>query len=193
VTDTIGRPWRLFIALPMAAPAAARLTAVLRPYAMGFPTARWQRPDAFHVTLWFLGSTPPERVDGLVEAMRSCARGRAAIAMSTGRGGGTLRNPTGVCWLQIDRGREQASDLARCLGGGSQHGNAARSGPPPHLTVARSAGGPLIDALARATLGEPAVEWQADRMVLYRSHTGTPAGSSYEELASVPLVPARAA
>lgn len=176
----------------MAASAAARLDAILRPYAIEFPAARWQQPDAFHVTLRFLGSTPPEHVDGLVEMMRTCARGRVAIPMSTGRGAGTVRRSGGVCWLRIDRGREQASDLAGCLGGGSRV-NAAQSGPQPHLTVARSAGAPLIDALARATLGEPAVEWQADRMVLYRSHTSTPVGSAYEELASVPLESAPAA
>jgi 2'-5' RNA ligase len=55
------------------------------------------------------------------------------------------------------------------------------------VTIARRADRELIDALASRTLGDIVVEWQVDRVVLYRSHTGTPAGSSYEPLAEVRL------
>ena len=190
MTDTDTRPWRLFIALPMAPDEAARLEAVLRPYVAAYPAARWQRPETFHVTLRFLGSTAPERVDSLVEGMRACADGLTAFRVTTGRGEGVMRAAGGVCWLRIERGREQAADLSGCLTGRSERAATpptTPTTPQPHLTIARRAGGSLIEALARATLGEPAVEWLADRMVLYRSHTGTPTGSSYEALASVPL------
>ena len=185
--DTSVRPWRLFIALPMPTPSADMLEASLRPYAEAFPGARWQRPDSFHVPLQFLGSTAPARIDGLVEGMRACALGRSAFLMATGRGDGVVRASGGVCWLRVDGGRERAADLSACLRSTPAPGMATPPTPQPHVTVARRAGALLIEALAGATLGEPSVEWLADRMVLYRSHTGTPAGSSYEALASVPL------
>jgi 2'-5' RNA ligase len=122
-----------------------------------------------------------------VEGMQACADGSTAFRVATGRGEGVVRAAGGVCWLRIEQGREQAANLSGCLSGRSERAATTPPTPQPHLTVARRAGTSLLEALARATLGEPAVEWLADRMVLYRSHTGTPAGSSYEALASVLL------
>jgi 2'-5' RNA ligase len=62
-----------------------------------------------------------------------------------------------------------------------------RRPPDAHLTVARRASPELIEALRHETEGPTRATWTADRVVLYRSHTGTPAGSRYEPLAEVRL------
>ncbi len=181
------RAWRLFIAIPVPAADAHYLDSLLGPYRGAFPTARWQRPDAFHVTLRFLGETPPERTAALADHMARCAVGRGPFRLATEGGDGVVRRSGGVGWLRIGRGATEAATLAGCLL--TDPASAVRPGSPapPHLTVARRVDRPLVDALATASLGSLVLDWVADRLVLYRSHTGTPAGSSYEPLAEVRL------
>jgi RNA 2',3'-cyclic 3'-phosphodiesterase len=188
VTDAGSRPWRLFIAIPMPETVSRRLDAQLGAYRGAFPDARWQRPDAFHVTLRFLGETDPGSVGGWTDRMARCAEGRRPFLMATARGDGVVRRSGGVAWLRIDDGSTAAAALSWCLFDDPAHGTARPGSPaPPHLTVARRVDQTLIDALAGTTLGDPRVEWTADRLVLYRSHTGTPAGSRYVPLAEVLL------
>ena len=171
---------------------AAACDALLGPYRAAFPGARWQRPDAFHVTLRFLGATPPERVDGWSQPMMArCAADGRPFRLATDGGDGVVRRSGGVAWLRIDRGAAQAADLS---GVPARTPSAATRRPrpvqraPPALTVARRVDRALIDALADASLGGAGGRaGSPDRMVLYRSHTGTPAGSSYEPLAEVRL------
>jgi 2'-5' RNA ligase len=50
----------------------------------GCAAVRWGRPEAFHVTLRFLGPTPEERVPALVEAVRRETAGIAPFALALG-------------------------------------------------------------------------------------------------------------
>ncbi len=186
------RPWRLFSALPLPVETARRLDSALAPYRAAFPVARWQRPDAFHVTLRFLGATPPERVPGLVAGMVRCAAAGRPFRLASDGADGVVRRSGGVAWLRIGPGRDQTESLARCLIEAGQDDDphlvaGSASAPAPHVTIARRADRALVDALASQSLGGVSVEWRADRVVLYRSRTGTPAGSSYEPLAEVRL------
>jgi RNA 2',3'-cyclic 3'-phosphodiesterase len=189
MTDTDPRPWRLFIAIPMPEGVSRQLDELLGAYRGAFPDARWQRPDAFHVTLRFLGETDPGSVGGWTDHMARCADGRRPFLMATTRGDGVVRRSGGVAWLRIDEGATDAAALSGCLFDDDPPGTTTRAGSPapPHLTVARRVDQALIDALAGISLGDPRVEWTADRLVLYRSHTGTAAGSRYVPLAEVPL------
>jgi RNA 2',3'-cyclic 3'-phosphodiesterase len=189
--SSLERPWRLFIALPMPSDVAGRLEAALAPYREAFPGARWQRPDAFHVTLRFLGSTPPERVDALTLGMARCGATASSFRLATDGSDGIVRRSGGVAWLRIGTGGAQVGHLARCLFEDAIADDPRvpdrGSAPAPHVTIARRADRALIDALGRRSLGDVSAGWLADRVVLYRSHTGTPAGSSYEPLAEVRL------
>jgi 2'-5' RNA ligase len=50
----------------------------------GCGAVRWGRPEAFHVTLRFLGPTPEERVPALVEAVRRETAGCAPFTLALG-------------------------------------------------------------------------------------------------------------
>lgn len=176
-------PWRLFIAFPMPPAAASTLVALLQPYVRAFPTARWQRADAYHVTARFLGGTSPSLVPDLMSEMAACAATGRPIPMATGVAGGNPRATGGVAWLTLDRGGPESGAMSRCLEAVAP----GRPSAPPHLTIARRVDAPLIAAMASEALGPLRVSWTADRLVLYRSHTGTPAGSRYEPLGEVPL------
>ncbi len=185
------RPWRLFIALPIPIDAARHLEAALAPYRAAFPAARWQRPTAFHVTLRFLGATSPEDVTALVVRMARCGSAASSVRLATDGADGVVRRSGGVAWLRIGPGGAQVASMARCLldDADVEVPPPGRQGgaPAPHVTVARRVDRALIDALGSRSLGDVAAEWLADRVVLYRSHTGTLAGSSYEPLAEVRL------
>jgi 2'-5' RNA ligase len=185
--------WRLFLALPVPDDAAAALGRSLARYRAAFPAARWLRPDLFHVTVRFLGGTDPGAVPDIADAITSVAAGARRIGITTGPGAGDHRagRGSGVAWLTLAVGssavRELCADLDPLL---PLHALASpRLRPPPnaHLTVARRAKEQLIEVMRAESLGQTRVTWTADRLVLYRSHTGTPAGSTYEPLAEAAL------
>ena len=187
VPDDRAEPWRLFFAIPMPPADALRLVDALEPYAAAFPSARWQRPDAYHVTVWFLGATPPDRVPGLVDLAQRCTEGGVPFRMSTGSGDGLLRGTGSVAWCRIVQGEHAASRVSGCLVDDPVSGPPGAPPAPPHLTVARRVDAALIEALRSESLGPLTIEWMAASVVLYRSHTGTLAGSSYEPLAEIAL------
>ena len=138
---------------------AGRLEAALAPYREAFPGARWQHPDAFHVTLRFLGSTPPERVDALTLGMARCgARSQLASGWRPTAVTGSSADPGGVAWLRIGTGGAQVGSLARCLVEDACADDPRipdrGSAPAPHVTIARRADRALIDALGRRSLGD---------------------------------------
>lgn len=185
--------WRLFVALPLPEDAARSIADSLAPYRSAFRDARWLRPDLLHVTVRFLGATDPEVVPEVVRAIGSVAVAAGGIDLATGPGAGDdrARRGVGVAWLTVATGTTAVRDLCERLDPLLPREVLARSTrrPPPdaHVTVARRASGDLIRALRDQGLGPTRVTWAADRLVLFRSHTGTPAGSTYEPLAEARL------
>lgn len=176
--------WRLFVALPVPAPAAIEVGRLLGPYVRQTPGARWLRSDLLHVTLRFLGATPATRVAGIAAAMGDAVQGIGPFEVTTTGGDGRMHHGEGVAWLRLGAGVPVIQALADRLAAGLE--GAGRSSEP-HLTVARRADATCIATLRTGALGSLAAGWIADRVVLYRSRTGTPAGSSYEGLAEVTL------
>jgi 2'-5' RNA ligase len=185
--------WRLFVALPVPEDTASSITSALTPYRAAFPDARWLRPDLLHVTVRFLGGTDPVAVPDLAHAIRSVASDAPRVELVTGHGAGDdgrLR-ATGVAWLTITHGAEMVRELCARLDPWVPLEALASSvlpaPPAAHVTVARGATRELISALRDQASGPTSVAWVADRMVLFRSNTGTPGGSTYEPLAEAPL------
>jgi 2'-5' RNA ligase len=182
------RPWRLFIALPVPAASAQRIHEALGPYRASFPDTRWLDPGVYHVTLRFLGAVVPRSVPVVEDAVRRCAWGARPFPIAVGRGGGS-RSRSEVAWLELGEGREGVRVLADGLDRLLPPDLLERlpgTRPTPHLTIARRAPGPLVEALADGLRDVPP-RWTADRVVLFRSHTGTPTGSRYESLAEARL------
>src|SRR2546426_3692579 len=67
------KPIRLFVAVDVPDHARAALAAVVAANRDRIPGARWTRPDGWHVTLKFLGSTWPRLVDEVKAAAGSAA------------------------------------------------------------------------------------------------------------------------
>ena len=127
-------------------------------------------------------------VDALSAALDACGATNEPFEVSLGRGGGT-RGRSDAAWLEVLDGRDRIVALADRLDAllpPAVRGGLRPSRPAPHLTIARRASLGLIEAIREHGLGVP-VRWTADRLVLFRSYTGTTAGSTYEPLAEARL------
>jgi 2'-5' RNA ligase len=162
----------------------------LAPLRTRFPEVRWMARDLLHLTLVFLGDTDAARVPELTAVMGDVAARYAPYEVDTANSNGHAddrrHRRSGVAWLTLGRGRHETQTLAldvdAATGANTYDG---RRPPHPHLTVARSVS---PDALAALRDLAPSIDvsWRADRMVLFRSHTG-PRGSRYEEVKVAPL------
>lgn len=177
---------RLFVALPVPPEDATRIHDAMARHRGAHPGARWLAAHLYHVTLRFLGSVEPGLLPDLAGAVTRCSSTEASFPVAVGRGGGA-RGRSEVAWLEVLEGRDRIEALADRLDGllpAELRARLRHGRPAPHLTVARRAPADLaadLAADARRTT------WLADRVVLFRSHTGTPAGSRYEPLVDVPL------
>ncbi|MFN8623194.1 MAG: RNA 2',3'-cyclic phosphodiesterase [Chloroflexota bacterium] len=183
--------WRLFLALPVPPVIAGQLDAALAPYREAHPDVRWLAPEAFHLTLLFLGAVDPAQADRLGAIARDVATRARPFEVRTGAGSGTLRGRDGVAWLTLETGGSEVRFLGDALASRIPASvvagdRAPRRAPSAHLTVARHATQPLLDDLAALRLGPAAAAWTADRIVLFRSHLG-PERAKYGTLAMARL------
>lgn len=177
--------------MPLPGEAAAAVVERLAAVRARHPDARWLPAKSLHLTLLFLGSTDPGRVDTLGAAVEEAAARQAAFNVELGPGAGRARRGHGVAWLRLARGGRETTELAdrlaelmRPIGVGDARD--PRRAPSAHLTVARNATPALLADPLFATASGPPVTWRADRIVLFRSHL-RPGGSVYEPLREATL------
>ncbi|HET7028488.1 MAG TPA: RNA 2',3'-cyclic phosphodiesterase [Candidatus Limnocylindrales bacterium] len=176
------RPIRLFVALPVAEAARPTLAdSIAQVRARLSPTheaaLRWVSPEAFHVTLRFLGATEPARLEDVAAAVEAAAVGVRPFDAATGPIGllGPRRSPTVV--LQLTTGVEEVvrldARLALAL--------AARGWPRPersirpHLTIARGRSSRDARGAAAAVAGAGGldrVSWPVERIAVIESQLG---------------------
>jgi 2'-5' RNA ligase len=153
---------------------------------------RWVLGEQLHLTLRFLGPTPPERVAAAAAAAATAALPQAPFEVRLlGAGGFPSPARPRVVWLGLASGVAELTALAGRL----EEELAARGWPPEgrpfraHLTLARADGipgaGRAVAALAEAAATLDAA-WTADRLVVYRSELGR-GPARYVPLAAAPL------
>jgi 2'-5' RNA ligase len=189
---------RLFVAIPVPAePAQAIVALALATIKHDRRTAlassarpRLMHPADLHLTLFFLGTTPGERLPEIEAALREIASPQLSI--ETGAMGAFAR--AGAVYLDVDRS-EGLRGLAEAVAQRMESCGFRRDARPyhPHITVARA---PRSAALAiERQLSKPgssqkspsALRFYADRFNLYRTspQSGDP---RYETLESFPLL-----
>ncbi|HUR87259.1 MAG TPA: RNA 2',3'-cyclic phosphodiesterase [Solirubrobacteraceae bacterium] len=171
---------RLFVALAL--PALVR--GALAAWAVEAAPAAMRRVPAenLHVTLAFLGSLAEEDAAAVARVLAEVARPVGALAVD-----GALWLPPrrpGVLSVAL-RGRpalgELHADLVAALAGTIGF-EPERRALRPHVTVARARGRERVRPVALEP-EPPPLEFEAEGLVLLRSHTGGPGGSRYEALA----------
>ncbi|MEJ2203055.1 MAG: RNA 2',3'-cyclic phosphodiesterase [Gemmatimonadota bacterium] len=133
---------RIFIALNIPKKERQRIHRAARALREEHLPVRWVDPDAYHITLKFLGDVRPERVPGIEEALGRVATSTSPFQMGLGGFGAfpTIRNPR-VVWMGV-----HASPELRCLKQDLEWGladcgfEAETRAFHPHLTLGRTRG-----------------------------------------------------
>jgi 2'-5' RNA ligase len=183
---------RAFVAVPLPTALLDRLAALQRKLGQQIPprSVRWTRPEGIHLTLKFLGDTPPEKLPDIKQALAAVARHAPACAF-TAEGLGCFPNPRRprVVWVGVHEptGRLEAlqnaiEEVMNPLGYPPE-----KRGFSPHLTLGRtgrraSAGdvAQVGEIVVNTTVGQLA-EVTADRFALIRSVL-KPTGAEYTTL-----------
>ena len=132
---------RLFLtaALPTEAQREiAGLLAQLPPAAL--PGWRRTHPEAIHLTLRFLGETPPDRARAATAALRRAAAASAPFRLALGAGGTFGGRRPRVLWLGLTGDLEALQALANALNDELRREGWERPDRPlrPHITLARA-------------------------------------------------------
>lgn len=136
---------------------------------------RWVAPGSMHLTLRFLGSTPPSQLPAVEDAVGEAARavgpfeiGLGRIRTLPGRGASVL-----VCDV------EHGADAVRAIEASLSDALDAAGWPPerrpftPHVTLARVGRQDRAHALhAFASADASGVRWRVDAIELVESHLG---------------------
>jgi 2'-5' RNA ligase len=147
-------------------------------------------PELLHVTLCFLGNRPVGEIGAIGEALAECATSVGELSLGA------------PLWLPPRRPRALAVEVRDNAAGGLAGLHEAlarvlaracgyqeeRRRYRAHLTLARMREGPRRQAGARVLGPTPALSFTPPAVVLYRSWL-SPAGASYEALATRTLVP----
>lgn len=187
------RTTRTFIALPLPGPIRSGLEGLQRSLGAEVAGARWVGPEAFHLTLAFLGDVADADLNAVCLAVSESARGHRRFDLAI-RGLGAFPKPDRprVLWAGVVGDLDALSAVQRDL-----YDAAIRAGYRPaderfhpHITLARLKPGrgptpdlgPLLDARRDWDGGR----FAADTVITYASTT-TPDGPAYAPLGRAPL------
>jgi 2'-5' RNA ligase len=182
------RPWRCFVAVPAGPALRAAMASCardLRARDGADDVWRWTDAEAWHVTLAFLGATPPAAVPRLAAALERVGSAHEPFARPAGGlGAFPSRRRARVLWYGV---ADRDGRLRRLAGAvraavGLPEDDRFRG----HLTLARARERFGTQANALAGTSCSASRLDVDRLVLYRSHLGRGA-ARYEALATVRL------
>ena len=194
MTEIAEESLRLFVAARLPPPAHAEAGAVLAQLRTGdLPGWRWVGPSGLHLTLRFLGETPPDRVCAAAEAMRRAAAASEPISLALA-GAGTFggKRPR-VLWLglggELDALQLLAKRLNEELSGAGWEALEGRL--RPHITLARARRGTSRSQAAAARRAAERVDasgakFEVRALDLMRSRL-TPEGARYTVLSSARL------
>lgn len=188
---------RLFIAAELPAATRDALAATIETIrrADSERIMRWVRPEGIHVTLKFLGATPPERVGAIRDAIARAVDGCAPFSLRPeGIGSFGGRRNMRVAWIGVGGQRDALAALAARV-----EAEVAPLGFPaeqrafnPHLTLGRvrddasqDARARLHDAIARFD-APPFAAFDVAHVSLMRSTIGR-GGAVYDAIATLPL------
>jgi RNA 2',3'-cyclic 3'-phosphodiesterase len=205
--DAIDAPWRLFLAVPLPEDVkalVAELAASLG--AEGWPV-RWVQPAGAHLTLHFLGETPPERAQLLRLALPGAVATHAPFDLRTAAFGvfPNFRAPR-VLWLGLHGPVHRLETLQRELGRTLAELEFPVGDEPyhPHITlgrlrnsdgfgmkaqsrdIAEAIKGRFVDSATGAAVAPSSRPVPVREVLLMRSHLGRE-GARYETIAAFPL------
>ena len=146
---------------------------------------RWADPEGWHITLAFLGATPPEVVPAVVAQLsRDLAEYERFSVAAGGIGAFPGRSRARVLWYGIQDADRRLAELARMVRAATGTDEAAPFRPHVTLARARERHGAPLPSLPH---GLPVGVVPVNTVTLMRSHVGH-GPARYEALAEFPLL-----
>ena len=165
--------WRLFVAVPIGDELRDVLASAVqrwrdRPDLAGL---RWSDPEAWHLTLLFLGATDPSHVASIASTLDEIAPGHDATTLEAGGlGGFGSAARARVAWYGVADPDNRLRNLAR-----DTRAELAPDEPSrfrPHITLARARNEPVDLRPWIADAAAPTGRLAVDEVRLVRSHLG---------------------
>lgn len=183
---------RAFVAVNLPPEHRRDIAAAVAPLLRSELPVRWVEPDAYHLTLKFLGTVAAGAVEPVAAALRTLAVRHAPFTLRV-RGAGAFPDPRrpGVLWLGVAPDAPLLALQQAVEQGIAPLGFPTEARPfHPHITLGRTRRDARPGALrsAEALLGD--VAYQAiipiETVDLMQSHT-SPRGARYERVLAAPL------
>ena len=188
--------WRCFVAVPLTDQVRVPLAAAARSWREELE-ARWTSPEAWHVSLRFLGDVEPRGVERLARSLaEELADVEAFEVTAAGLGAFPSEGAARVLYHGIEDPNARLPPLAEAARRSARSVEGRRADDRlfrPHVTLARfRRPQPLDQWLARWRHNAPTATLPVDEVLLLRSHLGR-GPAQYRTLARFPLrVAARA-
>lgn len=176
---------RLFIGLPIAAAVTAELEAICTRLRVHARSLRWTAPEAWHITLQFLGATTPVQFVCVADRLRELRLPPVSLLID----GLGFFDRAGIFCAGVTTTPELLALQQSITRATAPCGFIHKSRPyRPHITLARSKGGPGDLLALRSCLGPPPVftRFASSEFLLYESVLG-PTGSRYHVRERFPL------
>lgn len=168
------RPWRCFVAVPLPEDLRDALdawVAEMRRDASLDADWRWAEPDGWHLTLAFLGATPPDAIPGIFEDIAGAAAEATPFSVAAGGlGGFPGRRRARVLWYGIGDEEHRLEELAAAVRAAT--GTHETSPFRPHVTLARALDRRGADLPALPVAALPSGRVPVAEVHLLRSHVG---------------------
>jgi 2'-5' RNA ligase len=187
------RSTRTFIAIPLPGAVRSKLEALQRSLAPSIAGARWVGPDAFHLTLAFLGDVPDPDLNAVCLAVAESVRRQTRFGLEV-RGLGAFPDASRprVVWAGVVGDLDALSAMQKSVSDAATRAGyrPADERFHPHVTLARLKTGrgpavdlgPVIDRYRRWAAGS----FTAETVITYGS-TMTPDGPAHAPLGRAPL------
>ncbi|UWZ85788.1 RNA 2',3'-cyclic phosphodiesterase [Occallatibacter riparius] len=169
---------RLFIGIPMAPEVMAQLAAVRDGLARLNDGLRWSAPEAWHITLQFLGTTTPGQYDCVVSHLRSLHSAPVPVNLE----GLGFFERSGVFFAGVHLSPELIALQKNVVAATSQCGFTPEDRPyRPHITLARNRGRENGIRVLKPRVGPTPqfAAFTANEFLLYESFPNSQ-GSRYE-------------
>ncbi|CAG7650444.1 RNA 2',3'-cyclic phosphodiesterase [Paenibacillus solanacearum] len=166
---------RLFIAVPLPQPVKDALEQHMEKLKTAFAFQKWVHPGDLHITLQFLGETPPQKAEQVQAELARVASAHPPMGLSI-QGVGSFGKPAApsILWMGIHGELPLLASLQADVEAAMEPLGFAKEARAfrPHLTVARRYNGTeAFDKAALATAPAfPSTPWTAEHVVLYQSH-----------------------
>lgn len=186
---------RLFVGVRVSLPAANALARAVETLARrardtGADLA-WVPPASYHVTLKFLGSTRPDAVDAVIDALARACAGAAKHTFKISRlGAFPSLSKASVLWAGVDEPSGALARLATAVEDAMTGvGYPAEKRPfHPHVTLARAKETRALDQLVLPVAEQMFGDTRVEAITLVESET-KPTGSVYKEISRIDFKP----